>query len=186
MNKLLIAAGLLAATFAAQAQTYVTGSVGMSRHDVDCAGASTCDKSGSAFKLMGGYKFSPVLAGEFGYMDFGKSKAADSQATVRIGVSGFGGGLAVRADMSPTWVLTARLGLASLDTKLDASLVGVGSGSDTDNNRSLYAGLGRGYRLQQNLSLDLSFDSSKGKYDKNGVSTSGNVSAFSVGLTYDL
>jgi opacity protein-like surface antigen len=110
---------------------------------------------------------------------------SDSGATLRIGVSGFGGGIAVRADMSPAWVLSARLGVASLDTKLDASLAGVGSGSDTDSNVALYAGLGLGYRLQRNLTVDLSFDTSKGKYDKNGVSTSGNVSAFSVGLTFD-
>jgi Outer membrane protein beta-barrel domain len=167
---------------AASAQTYVTVSGGRGSHDLDCAGAATCDESGSAYKLMGGYKFKSNLAAEFGVLSFGKARAADPGVALAVTTSGFGGGVAFLGDLSPSWTLTARLGLAQVKTKIDATVSGV-SASDSDSNAQLYAGLAIGYKITPSMSIDLAFDSSKTKYSKNGVSTSGNVSAVSVGFT---
>ena len=155
-------------------------SAGTSRHDVDCEGAATCDKSGTAFKLLGGYKFRPNLALEGGYMSFGKSKFADSGASLNLTVSGFGVGGAFHQDLAKDWNFVARLGLAQMKTKADATL-GTASGSDSESNAQLYGGLGLGYKLNKQVSIDAAWDFSKGEY----ANQKGNVNAFSLGLTFD-
>src|SRR5262245_32793760 len=92
--KTLLGGALLVASAAASAQGYAVLSAGASQLDLDCAGASTCDKSGTSFKLLGGYSFAPNMAAEFGYFDFGKARAADSGASLDVKTTAFGGGIA--------------------------------------------------------------------------------------------
>jgi opacity protein-like surface antigen len=73
--------------------------------------------------------------------------------------------------------------LAQVKTKLTAS-AGGGSASDSDDNANLYGGLGVGYRVTKNATVDAAWDFSRGKYDKNGLDESGSVNAFSVGMTF--
>jgi Outer membrane protein beta-barrel domain len=172
----------LAFCAAASAQLYGVVSVGTSRLDLDC-GAASCDKSGTAFKLLGGYRFMPNLAGEFGYFDFGKAKASDGTTSLTVKTTAFGGGLAYHQDFARDWNFVARLGVATVKTKVSASVVGVGSGSDSDTNAQAYVGLGVGYKLNKDMSLDLAWDGTRTKYSSSGVSASDNVNAFSLGLT---
>jgi OOP family OmpA-OmpF porin len=174
---------LLVASAAASAQAYGVISVGTSRTAIDCTGATTCDKSGNAFKLMGGYKFSPNMAWELGYFDFGKAKAADPTATAEIKTNGFGGGVAFLQDLSNDWNFVGRLGIAQIKTKITGTVSTV-SVSDSDNNIQPYAGLGIGYKINKTTSIDGAWDFTRSKYDKNGLSTSGNVNAFSIGMTF--
>ncbi|MDH4060460.1 MAG: porin family protein [Aquincola sp.] len=184
-KKLLVGLAALAFAAGASAQGYGVISAGVSKLSVDCAGAPTCDKSDTAFKLLGGYMLNPNLAVEVGYFDFGKAKLGDPTiGTGSITVSAFGGGVAWHQDLSQDWNFVARLGLAQVKTKLSATLIGVGSGSDSDNKVQAYAGLGVGYKLSKTMSLDLAWDTSRGKYSKNGISESGTVNAYSVGLTF--
>jgi OmpA-OmpF porin, OOP family len=181
----LLAAAALALSGAVSAQTYATVSFGSSNIKLDCAGAQTCDKSDTAFKLLGGYKFTPNVAVEAGYMSFGKAKISDSGTSLDVGVTGFGVGAAFHQDLSADWNFVARLGLAQIKTKLDASISGVGSGSDSDSNAQPYFGVGVGYKINKQVSIDGALDFAKGKYNKNGVDLgSGNVSAYSIGLTF--
>ncbi len=181
----LLAAAALALSGAASAQVYGVVSAGVSNIKIDCDGAEVCDKSDTAFKLLGGYKFTPNVAVEAGYMSFGKAKLRDSGASLDVGVTGFGIGAAFHQDLATNWNFVARLGLAQTKTKLDASVSGLGSGSDSDNNAQLYGGLGVGYKITKQLSVDGAWDFTKGKYNKDGVDLgSGNVNAFSIGLTF--
>ncbi len=184
LKKLSIGLAALTLTAAACAQGYGVVSIGSSKFSVDCAGATTCDKSDTAYKLLGGYKFNPNLAAEVGFFDFGKAKASDSSVSATIKVSAFGGGLAWHQDLAPDWNFVGRLGVAQVKTKVDATVTGVGSGSDSDTNVNAYYGLGIGYKLNKTMSLDLAWDATRGKYDKNGLNESGNVNAVSVGLTF--
>ncbi|HEY3074045.1 MAG TPA: outer membrane beta-barrel protein [Burkholderiales bacterium] len=73
--------GLAAAAFAAPAAAqmrsgagvgYIGGAVGQS--DIKFgACAAPCDTKGKAFKLFGGYQFTPMIAGEVSYNDFGET-----------------------------------------------------------------------------------------------------------------
>jgi len=182
-KQMLTALAVLAFSAAASAQMYGVVSAGVSKHDIDCTGAATCDDSGSAFKLLGGYKFMPNLAGEVGYFDFGKAKATGGGASLDAKTTAFGLGVAYHLDFSPTWTGVGRLGVARVKTKLNAGFGGL-TASDSDNNTALYGGLGVGYRLSSTVTIDGAWDFTKSKYNKNGVDESWNVNAFSVGVTF--
>jgi OmpA-OmpF porin, OOP family len=184
MKHTLATLSLAALSAAASAQGYGVLSVGMSKHSVDCGGTTSCDKSGTAYKILGGYKFTPLIAGEIGYFDFGKSTLKVGSDSLDVKVSGFGAGVALHGNLSPSWTAVGRLGLAQMKTKLTASVAGVGSGSDSDDNANLYGGLGIGYRVSNNVTIDGAWDFSRGEYKKNGLDESGNVNAFSLGLTF--
>jgi OmpA-OmpF porin, OOP family len=179
-KQVLLAAAALALSGAAAAQTYGVISVGTSKHNIDCAGAATCDESGNAFKLLGGYKFNPNFAVEAGYMNFGKSRAADPGVSLDLTVDGFGIGGAFHQDFATNWNFVARLGLAQMKTKANATLGG-SSGSDSESNAQLYGGLGIGYKLTKQLSVGASWDFSKAEI----AGEKGNVNAYSLGLTFD-
>jgi OmpA-OmpF porin, OOP family len=183
-KQVLLAVAALALSGAASAQVYGVVSVGVSKLEVDCDGAAVCDKSDTAFKLLGGYKFTPIFAVEAGYMSFGKATLRDSGASVDVGVTGFGVGAAFHQDFAANWNFVARLGVAQVKTKLDLNAPGI-SASNKDSNAQLYGGLGVGYKLSKQMSLDAAWDFSKGKYNKDGLDLgSGNVNAFSLGLTF--
>jgi OOP family OmpA-OmpF porin len=178
-KQVLLAAAALAFSAAASAQTYGVISVGAAKQDIDCGGAAVCDESGTAFKLLGGYKFLPNLALEGGYMSFGKAKASDPGLAADFTVNGFGIGAAFHQDFATNWNFVARLGLAQMKTKVKAT-DGVSSASDSDTKAQLYGGLGVGYKLNKQTSIDAAWDFSQAKitgfkYD---------VNAFSVGLTF--
>jgi OmpA-OmpF porin, OOP family len=181
----LIALAVFVFSTAASAQNaYVAGSVGWSNLSFDCSGASSCDKSDVGWKVLGGYKFTPNIAGELVYFDFGKAKLSDPGVSLDIANTAWGGGVAFHQDLSPTWNAVGRIGLANVTTKLTGSLSGVGSASDSDSSTQFYLGLGAGYKLSKTASVDFVWDWSRGKYDKNGINESGNANVFSIGMTF--
>jgi OOP family OmpA-OmpF porin len=186
MNKHLVAGLLFAALSAgASAQSaYGVISVGSSRLSVDCSGTSNCDKTDSAYKLLAGYKYSPNFAAEAGLFGFGKARASDGTVSAQIKNEAFGAGVAFHQDLTPDWNFVARVGLASVRTRISGTVSGLGSVSDSDNNVAPYAGLGVGYKLSKTVSLDGAVDFSRSKYNKNGVDESGSLSAISIGLTF--
>ena len=175
----LLAVAALALSGAASAQVYGVVSAGVSKHDIDCEGTTSCDNTGSAFKVLGGYKFNPNRALEGGYMSFGKSKAVVDDIDLDLNITGFGVGVAFHQDFATNWNFVARLGLAQMKSKLTGRAGGV-SASVSDNNAELYAGLGVGYKLTKQMSLDAAMDFSKGDVD----GSKDNVAAFSLGLTF--
>lgn len=184
MKRTLIGLAALTLCAAASAQVYGVVSVGASRLDTDCTGIPNCDKSDTAFKILGGYRFMPNLAGEVGYFDFGKAKASDSTTSLSLKTTAYGAGLAYHQDLAPDWNFVARLGVASVKAKASASVAGVGSGSDSDSNAQAYYGLGVGYKISKSTSLDLAWDGTRTKFSSGGVSASENVYALSVGVTF--
>lgn len=183
--QILVATALLGFAAAASAQTYAVASVGSATLNVDCTGAATCDKSDTAVKLIFGYKFNPNLAVELGYFDFGKARASGSGVSAEIGNTAVGLGLAYHQEMAPNWNFVARLGAAQMKTKITGAIVGLGSGSDSDNNMTAYGGLGIGYMFSKSVSLGAAWDFSKSKYNKNGVDESGNINAYGLNLMFE-
>lgn len=186
-TQILTALAALTLSTAASAQFYGGASVGISRFSADCSGTSTCDKTDTAFKLMGGYKFTPLVAAEVGYFDFGKSKASLGSVNSDLKLNGFGIGAAFHADFASNWTGVARLGVAQMKTKLTGRQ-GAVSLSESDNNATLYGGLGVGYRLNKQTTIDGAWDFSKAKFNKNffgvPIDDSSSVNALSVGVTF--
>ena len=182
-----VLAGLLVAAVSvgASAQSaYGVVSFGSSRLNADCSGTSSCDKTDTAYKLLAGYKYSPNFAAEAGFFGFGKARASNGAVSAQIKNEAFGAGIAFHQDLAPDWNFVARLGLASVRSKISGTVSGLGSVSDSDNNIAPYAGLGIGYKLSKTVSLDGAVDFSRSKCNKNGVDESGNLTAISIGLTF--
>jgi len=187
----LIALALSAGAFAQTAQpaqsAYALIAAGSSRFGVDCAGTTSCDKTDTGWKVFGGYRFTPNWAAEVGYFDFGKAKATlnDAQLGVvsaAVESTAIGLGVAFHQDLAADWPCVARLGVASVKTRVSASVTGA-SGNDSDRSANGYVGLGIGYRLSRIVSADLAWDYTRSKYNKNGLDASGNVNMVSLGLT---
>jgi OOP family OmpA-OmpF porin len=167
----LAATTLLAFAATAQAQGYVGVAGGPSNLDTDCSGTVTCDKSGTGFKVYGGYKFMPFLAGEVTYMSFGKAKASvdfgGSLATAEIKTTGFGAGVAFTGDLAPNWPASARIGVARMKADVSGSAFGIPV-SESDNTTQAYFGLDVGYAFTKNMAVTLSLDYSRSEFDGAG------------------
>lgn len=186
MNKILSAAAAVAmacAAFGANAQGYVGAAVGSSHYDIDCSGVSACDKRDTGFKAFVGYGFGNGFAVEATYFRFG-----DFSGLVNIGnavVAGTGEGTALgiggayMADFSPTLRGVVRLGVARNKLEASASSGGV-SVSDSQTETKPYVGLGLGYKLAPNMSLDFAADFTRFEFDGEGA----RARMITIGLTY--
>lgn len=167
----------------AGAQGYVGLGIGSSHLNADCSGTTACDNNDTGFKVFGGFKFAPNVAGEITYLDFGKAKAsvASGSGTINgeLKTSGIGLGVAFMGEFSPEWSGVARLGVMRVKSKVSGSL-GSMSGSDSDTTTQAHLGLGVSYAVSKAMSIDASVDFSKSKY----AGDSGNVRLIGVGLTF--
>ncbi len=165
----LAAAAVVSIPAAASAQGYVGAAVGAARINVDCSDLDSCDKTSTGWKAFGGWRVHPNLAVEAVYMDFGKVKASDFDeeldATIRGSAKGrsLGLGVAASADVGGGLSAVARLGFARNRLELSASALGV-SESDTTSATRPYFGLGLGYKVTPNVSIDVGFDTTRFRY----------------------
>lgn len=167
---------------------YVGGSVGQSKFDVDCTGASTCDDSDTAFRVFGGYMFNKHFGAELGYSDLGKLHVAGT-------VPPFG---VVNAELKATafdlvvvGVLPftsnfsgyGKVGMYRAESKLNGSIAALGSASQSDSNTDLTYALGLGYDFNKNLGIRGEWQ----RYSKLGTDSTGgegDVDVFSVGVVW--
>jgi OOP family OmpA-OmpF porin len=200
---LAIAAGtaLMAAT-AVNAQGYAGAGVGPARIDVDCADATTCDKSSTGYKFYGGYQFGSGFAVEGVYFNWGKAKATGNlefnddvlgtvtvnDGKVEVKAYGVGAGIAYFFPVTPQWTPVVRLGIVRNKAKSSASgtavvgeLTQAFSGSVTDNYTAPYFGVGIGYKVMPNLALTGEVDFSKVKF---ADGEKANTRLVTVGLRY--
>lgn len=121
MKKIALAGLLLAAVGSASAQVYVGGGFGPSHVNIDCpAILGKCDTSDTGYKVYGGYKLNPSVALEVAYVDFGKAKFTGGS----FASDGFLINAAFRHNFTRELNGVARLGVATLDTKLSANVLG--------------------------------------------------------------
>jgi OmpA-OmpF porin, OOP family len=181
MKKILSAFALAAASLfssAALAQAYVSGALGAGHFNLDCSGGISCDKNGTAFKVLGGYDFGGGLAGELGYGSFGKAKSSGGAISAEVEASGLMLGLAFHAPMASSFGLTGRLGMINMKTEISGSVADVGSASLSETNLRPYFGFAVTYAFTQNLKIELGADFSRAELDGGGAS----VRALTAGL----
>lgn len=179
-----IAASALLASSAVMAQPYVGAGVGPTRIDVDCSGTTTCDKTDSGFKVFGGFRTGSGFAPELVYFDWGKATATlvDTElgtASGEVKATGWGLGVAYFIPFTTQWQGVLRLGVASNKAKGTGTLGGV-SGSVSETSTNPYYGLGVGYRINNNLSIDGAMDFSRIKL----LGEKADTRLISIGVTY--
>lgn len=176
MKKIALASLLLAMVGSASAQVYVGGAFGPSHVNMDCpAILGSCDTSDTGYKVYGGYKLNPMVALEVAYIDFGKAKFTGGS----FATDGFLINAAFRHNFNRELNGVARLGVATLDTKLSGPRV-IG-GSQTDSSTKLYFGLGLEYAFTKNLKGTVGADFANAEFKGD----SGSVRLLSIGAQYD-
>ena len=158
---LLGAAALLGAGAASSADFSVGIGAGTDRGRVDCVASFPCDRSSAHWKLFGGYQLSRTLQVQAVWFDAGHFKGGD---TTPLGtefggtfkVSGFGLTGGYLWDITPTWSLAGRAGLAAVRTRFDYTNTAFGSASKTTAQPLL--GLGLGYAITPSVRLSLDYD----------------------------
>lgn len=176
-RKLFVLSALAVAGSAFAADTpgiYLQAAGGSSKYDTDCTGTTKCDNTGSALKLVGGYRLGNGIAAEVVSYNFGKAQYTATGINLELKATAVGAGVAVYSEFSPNWMFSARLGVASV--KMKGTVPNVGSTSDSSTNA--YAGLGVGYRFTPMVSLEAGWDTTRGKV----AGESGTISALTLGL----
>jgi hypothetical protein len=160
MNRLIsgfaIAAAAATASSTAMAQAYLGAAGGRGSIAVECAGPSSCDKHGDAYRFLMGYRFAPGIAAEFGVSDFGTAKRTLGGDTATLSVGAFTLGVAVDAPFGRWAGLTSRVGVARLKTEVR----GFGF-RQTDTNAAPYVGMGLYIAPWRNIRIELGFDMSR-------------------------
>jgi OmpA-OmpF porin, OOP family len=165
----LVAVATMTST-AAMADVYVSAGVGQGHVKLDCEGAPTCDKSGTASKFAAGYDFGNGFAAEAVYLNFGKAKIAEPGLSLSAKATAIGVGGVYTLNFNDDWNMAARLGLANVKVKASATVSGLGSGSISESNTKPYFGLGLGYNLTKATRFELAADFSKGEIEGGSAS----------------
>ncbi len=164
MNKLLLGAAAAAALLASPAafSQYVGFGLGPSRIDINCAGATTCDKTDTGFKLYGGWHFVGPFAGELTYFNWGKADLTAAADTLKTRARGLGLGVAYFIPLAAVQCVV-RGGVARNRAETDTVVGGIGS-SASFNKTAPYYGTGCAWGFAPTWWLTGEIDFSRAKY----------------------
>lgn len=171
-----IVVAVAAATLAgiASAQGYAGFGIGQSRAKLDCTGADTCDKTDTAFRLYGGYQFTPNLALEAAYYDQGKARVTGSDPELgSVGGDFKGQGIGLWGLLvAPMDAVSfyAKLGVVSSRIKLDASSSVLGSASASERHTRGALGLGASYEFAPKWVARLDYERFRARFMDEKVS----------------
>ena len=165
----------------AMAQAYVSGGIGISNANFDCSGTTSCDNNDTAAKFVGGYGFGNGFAAELGFISFGKATASDATISAEVKSSAITLGVAYQLAFSKDWGANFRLGVASMETKVSGTVIGLGSASDSETNTTPYVGVDFNYAVSKAVKLGAGLDFSRAEFQGNKA----NVRALTFNVRYD-
>lgn len=168
---------------------YLGGSLGSSSFSVPShgisapAGGKKADKSGTAFKVYGGYRLTENFGVEAGYARLGRVSqwaSVNGQPTLQSGSGdAFYGAATVHWPLGDSFALNGRLGLAR--GKISGNHSQTASGQKISGHAfGMMAGVGAEYRMSRNISLTADYDhfSKLSKHSKGGMWTVGLRASF--------
>lgn len=156
------AAAALLASPAAFSQ-YVGLGIGQGRIDINCAGALTCDKTDTGFKLYGGWHLAGPFALEGVYFDWGKAESSSLLAgDLKTRAKGLGIGVAYFIPLAPAQCVV-RAGVARNRAETTVTLSGVTT-SGTFNKTDPYYGTGCAWGFAPTWWLTGEIDVARAKY----------------------
>lgn len=141
--------------------------------------ASSFDDSGSAWSIAGGYKFSPNVAFEVGYVDLGSAKYRSTGQATFFGVPGIPSftpvAVGVNIDFASRGLTAAAIGMLPLGTQfdvhgflgsfisdttidIDVRIANVTTRTSLDGQAAdLFAGLGAAFHFSKTFALSLDY-----------------------------
>lgn len=182
MKKMMLASLMTMAVGGASAQAYVGGAIGMSHANLDCKGTQSCDADDTGYKLYAGYKFNSMFAVEAGYLDLGKASASQFGLKADIKNSAPFVVGALRGAFTQNLSGVARLGLANVETTLDAGAFG--SKSETKSQALIGLALEYAFNKQLKGSVDIDATNSNDVNMYPAYLSGGSIYMISVGVQY--
>lgn len=166
----LVAAAVLAPV-AAQAQSYIGANVGRSDQKLSVDEIGSSKDHDTAFKIYGGYQFTPVFGIEAGYADLGK---ADISA-VGVTVGGRPKSIYVAATgtlpLNDKFALFAKVGAASTRTTIHAT----GDADSKEKNTTALLGVGASFAITPSVLAVLEYENFGKVIDEDGGNLKANV-----------
>ena len=172
----LVASSLLALSARAEG-LYLGGNVGGSNYRGDAIGGLATDRSGTGYKLYGGYSFNPYFGLETGYADLGHFSGDAGRLRARglfldaVGSYPLGYNFSV---LGRVGVFTGRLRQQLNDSAPSGPSYDSGSGT------SYKLGAGLQYDLGKSIALRGEWE----RYRFNALDTKPDTNLFSVGVNY--
>lgn len=169
---------------------YVGGAFGKSDQKDICKDVTvSCDKSDTAWKILGGYQFNRILGVEVGYTDLGEVKANGTQGGVAIDATSKASAWElVAVGMLPLGAKFSIYGkagayYAKTDNRATAAVPGFSSsGSASDKNHDITWGFGVRYDVLRNLAVRAEWQ----QYNDVGGQNTGktDIDVLSIGALY--
>lgn len=204
MNKPIIATLLLCGTIPTYASDwYVLGALSQSQVNLDTSaldkelsnnGAAALNSSDSGtngqWRLQGGYKLTPNIALEAGYIDLGKStyKATFSGGSAKADWSS--GGIDVAAlgilPLNDKFSMFGKVGAIATKTSTDwksSGITGIPDGTKDKSQTLPFFGIGASYSLNDRNDVRVEYEQFNGAGDSS-VTGKADVSVVSLGVTY--
>jgi OmpA-OmpF porin, OOP family len=193
IRKMLVAGSMLLVSFSASAQWFASTALGPNKWSgggLTCTSGWSCDDSAFAFRINGGYRFSPYVAFEVGYTDLGKTKASNSatSSSAEFRAAGPTLGFIFSLPLSERWDLFLRTGMGAMNANVKQSIVGQAGIDGSHNTTQPYVGLGASFKLSKLISFQGSFDHAGAKYVEdvavNARTVKGSAKGVNAGVTF--
>jgi opacity protein-like surface antigen len=156
----------------AQGQSFVGLSAGTSRADIDCTGALTCDRNGTAWKLYGGQMFHPNFGAQAEIVRLGRARFSGSLAdsTVASGeLKGQGIGLyGLAVAREGIWSVFGKAGLLTSRMSGTVRVADLGT-SQRETHTHFGWGAGVGVDWTKNFGARLEFERLRGRLQGESV-----------------
>ncbi len=164
----------------ASAQSYLGGTVGRAKWDIDCTGTDTCSTGAGGFKLLGGYEFNQYIALEGAYVYLNEVSANFGPLKATVNGRGFDFAGVFKTPEAGGFRGFGKIGAAFMKGELIASVGQVGA---SDNNYSTQGliGFGAMYALDKKVSIRAEIDHRRVKVS-GFTDTTSNVNMFSIGI----
>lgn len=142
---------------------YAALDAGQARYNISCAGTVACSNTATAVRVTGGYQYTPNVAVEVSYGDYGAATGSVVDpvlglANAKIATSGLQLAAVGSLPLSNNFALTGKLGVASTSVKTSVTAA-AGVGGVTSTSTTLTAGIGVRYDLSKNVSLRAQYES---------------------------
>jgi OOP family OmpA-OmpF porin len=114
----------------------------------------TCDDSGSAWRVFGGYQFNPYIGYEVGYADFRKvTEQSSAGVTATFDANAIDIVFVGTIPFSQQFSLFGKIGVFRWD--LDVTVTGTASGTNNAKGKNMTYGFGAKYNFTRNFALRL-------------------------------
>lgn len=179
MKTFLTAVALSTLAASASAQFYAGGTLGWAHIPLSCDTGASCEENDVGYRVHVGYDDTAKIAGELGYLNFGKAdaKADVGSASSSIKAQAITIGLAFRQEFQPGLKGVLRVGAAHVQVKQTSSAAATDEGSGFNP----HIGLGVEYTFMPNLQAIGAIDLTRGSTDDGNK---GSLYLFSAGVQY--